>query len=153
MSIRRVKIVLLCEDSQHEAFARRFLEGMRWNMRELRVEKSPTARGSAAQWVKETFPAEKPRKNMVIGGRCLVFLISATRQSKSRPMARASCCLLWGLQPRLSLFILLFSLSSSLIPVPASASSGALSTVARCRSDTPTGSPCLPSGVPGGGRP
>jgi hypothetical protein len=58
MSIRRVKIVLLSEDSQHEAFARRFLEGMRWNMRELRVEKSPTARGSAAQWVKETFPAE-----------------------------------------------------------------------------------------------
>jgi hypothetical protein len=58
MSIRRVKIVLLCEDSQHEAFTRRFLEGMGWNMREMRVEKSPTARGSAEQWVKGRFPAE-----------------------------------------------------------------------------------------------
>ena len=29
MSLRRVKIVLLCEDSQHEAFIRRFLEPFR----------------------------------------------------------------------------------------------------------------------------
>jgi len=28
MSSRRVKITLLCEDSQHEAFVRRFLKGM-----------------------------------------------------------------------------------------------------------------------------
>jgi hypothetical protein len=53
MSIRRVKIVLLCEDSQHEAFARRFLGGMGWNTREIRVEKSPSAGGSAEQWVRE----------------------------------------------------------------------------------------------------
>ncbi len=58
MSIRRVKIVLLCEDSQHEAFARRFLKGMGWNTRELRVEKSPSASGSAEQWVREEFPNE-----------------------------------------------------------------------------------------------
>ena len=58
MSIRRVKIVLLCEDSQHEAFTRRFLKGMGWNTRELRVEKSPSASGSAEQWVREKFPNE-----------------------------------------------------------------------------------------------
>ena len=58
MSLRRVKIVLLCEDSQHEAFIRRFLEGMDWNTRELRVEKSPSASGSAEQWVREKFPNE-----------------------------------------------------------------------------------------------
>lgn len=58
MSIRRVKIVLLCEDSQHEAFTRRFLKGMGWNIRELRVEKSPSASGSAEQWVREEFPIE-----------------------------------------------------------------------------------------------
>lgn len=58
MTTRRVKIVLLCEDSQHEAFARRFLRGMGWNTRELRVEKSPSASGSAEQWVRETFPSE-----------------------------------------------------------------------------------------------
>ena len=58
MSMRRVKIVLLCEDSQHEAFIRRFLKGMGWNTRELRVEKSPSASGSAEQWVREEFPNE-----------------------------------------------------------------------------------------------
>ncbi len=58
MSMRRVRIVLLCEDSQHEAFVRRFLEGMGWNTRELRVEKSPTATGAAEQWVKRRFPDE-----------------------------------------------------------------------------------------------
>lgn len=58
MNIRRVKIVLLCEDSQHEAFVRRFLKGMSWNTREIRVEKSPSAGGSAEQWVRENFPRE-----------------------------------------------------------------------------------------------
>ena len=58
MSTRRVKIVLLCEDSQHEAFIRRFLEGMGYNTRELRVEKSPSGRGAADQYVRNTFPKE-----------------------------------------------------------------------------------------------
>ena len=58
MSMRRVKIVLLCEDNQHEAFTRRFLKGMGWNTRELRVEKSPSAGGSAEQWVRKKFPDE-----------------------------------------------------------------------------------------------
>jgi len=31
---------------------------MGWNTREIRVEKSPSASGSAEQWVRETFPGE-----------------------------------------------------------------------------------------------
>lgn len=58
MSIRRVGVVLVCEDSQQEAFTRRFLEGMGWSTREIRVEKSPSASGSAEQWVRERFPIE-----------------------------------------------------------------------------------------------
>jgi hypothetical protein len=58
MSVRRVRIVLLCEDSQHEAFVTRFLAGMGWNKREFYVMKSPTGRGSAEQWVKKEFPDE-----------------------------------------------------------------------------------------------
>lgn len=58
MSKRRVEIVVLCEDSQHEAFIRRFLKGMGWNTRVIRVEKSPSALGSAEQWVREEFPHE-----------------------------------------------------------------------------------------------
>lgn len=79
MSIRRVKIVLLCEDSQQEAFARRFLEGMRWNTRELRVEKSPKARGSAGQWVREEFQKElkvyRQRKQHAASG--LIAMVDA----------------------------------------------------------------------------
>jgi len=58
MSLRRVKITLLCEDSQHEAFARRFLQGMGWETREIRVEKSPGGAGSGEQWVRTRFPKE-----------------------------------------------------------------------------------------------
>lgn len=58
MSKRRVMMVLLCEDAQHEAFARRFLKGMGWNTRQMRVEKSPTGKDSAEQWVRCRFPVE-----------------------------------------------------------------------------------------------
>jgi hypothetical protein len=58
MSNRRVRIVLLCEDSQQESFVRRFLQGTGWNNREIRVEKSPNAKGAAEQWVRERFPKE-----------------------------------------------------------------------------------------------
>lgn len=55
---RRVELVLLCEDTQHEAFLRRFLTAMGWPMRRLRVEKAPAAGGSAEQFVRERFPIE-----------------------------------------------------------------------------------------------
>lgn len=58
MSKRRVELVLLCEDSQHEAFARRFLKGMGWEKRAIRVEKSPSSEGSGEQYVRERFPKE-----------------------------------------------------------------------------------------------
>lgn len=79
MSTRRVRIVLLCEDSQHEAFARRFLKGMGWNTRELRVEKSPSAGGSAEQWVRERFPTELKvyRKRRQRAASALIAMIDA----------------------------------------------------------------------------
>ena len=55
---RNVRIVLLCEDRQHEAFVRRFLRGAGWNVRDLRVQRSSSGRGSAEQYVRERFPAE-----------------------------------------------------------------------------------------------
>ena len=87
MSIRRVKIVLLCEDSQHEAFTVRFLKGMGWNTRELRVEKNPAARGSAEQWVREKFPDElrfyRQRRQRAASG--LIAMVDAdTRDVQDR---------------------------------------------------------------------
>ena len=55
---RSVQIVLLCEDTQHEAFARRFLAETGWSKRPLRVKKAPRGRGSAAGFVRAHFPGE-----------------------------------------------------------------------------------------------
>ena len=83
MSTRRVKIVLLCEDSQHEAFTRRFLKGVGWNIRELRVEKSPSASGSAEQWVREEFPNELRiyRQRKARAASALIAMIDADSKS------------------------------------------------------------------------
>jgi len=58
MSRRRVRLVLLCEDRQHEAFARRFFESMGWEKRQLEVIRSPKGRGAAEQWVRAEYPAQ-----------------------------------------------------------------------------------------------
>jgi hypothetical protein len=58
MKSRRVGITLLCEDSQHEAFIRRFLKKMGWETQGMRVEKNPAAKGAAEQWVRDLFPTE-----------------------------------------------------------------------------------------------
>ena len=83
MSKRRVKIVLLCEDSQHEAFIRRFLKGMGWNTREIRVEKSPSALGSAEQWVREKFPHELMayRQRQLRAASALIAMIDADKKA------------------------------------------------------------------------
>ena len=87
MSLRRVRIVLLCEDNQHEAFTRRFLKGMGWNTRELRIEKSPSAGGSAEQWIRENFLKElivyRQRRNRAASA--LITMIDAdTRNVQDR---------------------------------------------------------------------
>ena len=55
--MRRVGIVLLCEDSQHEVFVRRFLKKRGLDTRQLlRVRKCPG--GSAEQFVRKEYPVE-----------------------------------------------------------------------------------------------
>ena len=55
---RNVGVVVLCEDTQHEAFVRRFLGRRGWNMRRVRIIKSPSGGGAADQFVRHHFPAE-----------------------------------------------------------------------------------------------
>ena len=55
---RNVRIVILCEDTQHEVFIYRFLKKRSWGVRGLRVEKAPRGRGSGEQFVRERFPKE-----------------------------------------------------------------------------------------------
>ena len=58
MTRRRVRLVLLCEDRQHEAFLRRFFEEMGWEKRQLDVIRSPKGRGAAEKWVRAVYPAQ-----------------------------------------------------------------------------------------------
>lgn len=56
--MRSVQLVILCEDTQHEAFCRRFLSANGWSVRAIRVEKAPRGRGAAEQFVRQRFPRE-----------------------------------------------------------------------------------------------
>lgn len=57
---RRVQYVLVCEDQQHETFARRFLSAARLvaDPHQLRVERSPSGLGAADKFVQETYVTE-----------------------------------------------------------------------------------------------
>lgn len=54
---RRANIVIVCEDEQHEAFIRRFLERDGFEKRRFRVERKSMP-GSAEQWVRKRYPTE-----------------------------------------------------------------------------------------------
>jgi len=76
---RNVQVVVLCEDRQHEAFARRFLTRAGQYVRVQRVEVSPKGRGSAEQFVRERFAEElsyyRQRKHRV--EQALIVIIDA----------------------------------------------------------------------------
>ena len=78
---RNVQIVLLCEDTQHEAFARRFLKAMGWSTRRMRVEKGSGRGGSAEQFVRERFPTELAAYRSKRGavGQALIVVIDGDR--------------------------------------------------------------------------
>jgi hypothetical protein len=77
---RRVQLVLLCEDRQHEAFARRFLNAMGWETRAMRVEKAPGGRGAGEQFVRKRFPLELKAHRSRPVSQALVVLIDGDDQ-------------------------------------------------------------------------
>lgn len=58
MTRRRVQLVILCEDRQHAAFARRFAYANGWDERQIEVITNPKGRGSGEQWVRERYASE-----------------------------------------------------------------------------------------------
>jgi hypothetical protein len=76
---RNVQVVILCEDRQHEAFARRFLQETGKDIRVQRVEVSPKGRGSGEQFVRKRFAKElayyRARKHRV--EQALIVVIDA----------------------------------------------------------------------------
>ena len=103
MSRRRVKLVLLCEDSQHEAFLRRFFERAGWNPRAMRVEKSPRGRGAGEQWVRERFPRELQTLRRRHVAAKLAAMVDADRSTvEERMEAFDAACSQNGVPPRRS---------------------------------------------------
>ncbi|MBI3921090.1 MAG: hypothetical protein HY318_06710 [Armatimonadetes bacterium] len=79
---RTVQVVILCEDRQHEAFARRFLAQAGKALRVQRVEVSPRGRGSGEQFVRARFAKElayyRARQHRV--EQALIVVIDADRR-------------------------------------------------------------------------
>ena len=100
---RTTKIVLLCEDEQHSVFMSRFFKVMGWNNRQLRIEKASRGKGSAEQFVRETFPAEleayRQKRNLV--SCMLAVMIDGDNQGVSaRINSLQDACRRTGVQPR-----------------------------------------------------
>ena len=83
--MRRVNIVLLCEDSQHEAFVRRFLKRRRLIAGRLRVEKCPG--GSAEQFVRERYPVELKARRRRHANTTLIVVIDGDSEGVQKRRA------------------------------------------------------------------
>jgi hypothetical protein len=87
---RRVQLVLLCEDKQHEVFARRFLNEMGWETRAMRVEKVPGGRGAGEQFVRKRFPVELKAHRSRPVSQALVVLIDGDAEGTAARLQQLS---------------------------------------------------------------
>ena len=99
---RNVSIVILCEDRQHEAFARRFLGQAGKGLRVQRVEVAPKGRGSAEHFVRARFAKElayyRSRQHRV--EQALVVVIDADRRKVAARIAQVEDAATEGGQER-----------------------------------------------------
>lgn len=100
---RQAQLILICEDRQHETFARRFLERAGWAVRRLRVLMAPPGRGSAEQFVRDTFPIELSAyrtKRHRVAQRLVVVCDGDQRGVDSRINDLAAACRAQGIESR-----------------------------------------------------
>ena len=100
---RRVQLVLLCEDTQHETLIRRFLEREGWSTRRLRVERAPGGRGAAVQFVRQRFPDELAAYRSTRGAveQALIVVLDGDRHGvEGREAQLNEACLSRGLPVR-----------------------------------------------------
>lgn len=86
------RIILLCEDSQTDAFVRRFLRHRRIRGRDITTLPLPGGRQSGEQWVRERYPRQlKAIRSR--SGVCLITVIDADTWSgnERREQLRAEC--------------------------------------------------------------
>lgn len=91
---QRVNVVILCEDKQHAAFARRFLKKMGWT-KPPRIPPLTGGRGSGEQSVRERFPVELKSyrsKRGAVGQALIVFLDGDNRGVTTRHTELDAAC-------------------------------------------------------------
>ncbi len=95
-----VRITLLCEDSQTDAFVRRFLRRRNFGARDVRTLPLPKGRQSGEQWVRQRYPAEL----RAIRGRQGAYLIVVTdaddRSTNERRAQLGAACAEQGVPVR-----------------------------------------------------
>ena len=87
-----VSITLLCEDTQTDAFVRRFLRRRNFRGREIRTLPLPGDRQSGEQWVRERYPTEL-RAIRGRQGACLIVVTDADTNTTAvrRAQLDAAC--------------------------------------------------------------
>jgi len=85
MSRRRVNLVIVCEDVQQSAFARRYLTKRGFDSRKIRIRQYPAGSGSGEQFVRQQLVQEvklhRQKSSYGKGGAALVALIDADTMS------------------------------------------------------------------------
>ncbi|MCP4362510.1 MAG: hypothetical protein GY796_31275 [Chloroflexi bacterium] len=85
MSRRKVNLIIVCEDSQQEAFARRYFTKRGFERRKIRVLKCPSGSRSGEQFVRRQLVREvnmyRQKSSYGHGGIALAALIDADRMS------------------------------------------------------------------------
>ena len=96
--VRRVNVVLLCEDLQHEVFVRRFLKAQKIEV-EPRVVRCSA--GSAEQFVRERYPVELQALRRRHARTFLIVVLDGDRAGVRRRKERlAAACLSAGIDDR-----------------------------------------------------
>lgn len=92
-AVRRVQLVILCEDTQHETFCRRFLRAAGWSDRRIRVVKAPAGRGAAEQFVRRHFPDElRAHRSRPLDEALVVMIDGDTRGVHTRLNELGAAC-------------------------------------------------------------
>jgi hypothetical protein len=84
---RNTSVVILCEDTQHEAFLRRFLTLAGWHRRRIRIEKSPSGKGSGEAWVRARYPVELAALRRSPVAAALVAIVDADKATIEQRVA------------------------------------------------------------------
>lgn len=97
--MRRVNVVLLCEDVQQEAFVRRFLKAQKVEVGDLRVEKCSA--GSAEQFVRQRYPEELAALRRRHARSLLIVVLDGDALGvRQRKEDLAAACLAAGIEDR-----------------------------------------------------